>query len=44
MTDYPTIVSFGVMKTPALVIDEELVSSGRVAKPDEIAALITVRS
>lgn len=30
VTDYPTIVGYGVMSTPALVVDEKLVLSGRV--------------
>jgi small redox-active disulfide protein 2 len=28
--DYPSIVGYGVMSTPALVIDEQVVLSGRV--------------
>ena len=43
VTDFPTIVEYGVMKTPGLVIDEEVVVSGKVAKPAEIAALISAR-
>ncbi|MFZ2348504.1 MAG: thioredoxin family protein [Lactococcus chungangensis] len=31
---------YGVMRTPALVIDEEVVVSGRVPKEDEIAQWI----
>lgn len=30
VTDYPTIVGYGVMATPALVVDERVVVSGRV--------------
>ncbi len=30
VTDYPTIVGYGVMATPALVVDEKLVLSGQV--------------
>ncbi len=30
VTDYPTIAGYGVMSTPALVVDEKLVLSGRV--------------
>ncbi|HKL11805.1 MAG TPA: thioredoxin family protein [Clostridia bacterium] len=36
VTDYKDIVSYGVMKTPALVVDEEVKVSGRVAKASEI--------
>ncbi len=34
--DIDTIINFGVMKTPALVIDEIVKSSGRVLSVDEI--------
>ncbi|WP_149203779.1 thioredoxin family protein [Actinotalea subterranea] len=30
VTDFPTIVGYGVMSTPGLVVDEQLVLSGRV--------------
>ena len=39
--DYPTIVGYGVMSTPALVIDEKLVLSGRVPRTAEVRDLIT---
>ena len=41
VTDYPTIVGYGVMATPALVIDEKLVSSGRVPAAAEVRTLLT---
>jgi small redox-active disulfide protein 2 len=31
------IMAYGVMLTPALVIDEQVVSSGRLPKPTQIA-------
>ncbi len=34
------IVGYGVMQTPALVIDEKVVSYGKVLKTDEIVKLI----
>lgn len=34
------IAGYGVMKTPALVIDEKVVSYGKVLKPDEIVKLL----
>lgn len=40
VTDMKSIVSYGVMKTPALVIDETVKISGRVAKVAEIEALL----
>ena len=36
VTDYGDIASYGVMSTPALVVDEVLKSSGKVLKPKEI--------
>jgi small redox-active disulfide protein 2 len=40
VTDYPTIAGYGVMSTPALVIDEQVVMSGRVPAASEVAELI----
>jgi len=34
------IVSYGVMQTPALVIDEKVVSYGKVLKPGDIVKLL----
>jgi small redox-active disulfide protein 2 len=42
--DYPTIMGYGVMSTPALVIDENVVVSGRVPKFAEVRDLIAARS
>ena len=44
VVDFPTIVAYGVMATPALVVDEEVVLSGRVptaAQVREILAPLT---
>ncbi|PWJ92067.1 small redox-active disulfide protein 2 [Oceanotoga teriensis] len=38
--DYEKIMGYGVMKTPALVVDEKVIISGRVSKKDEIKNLI----
>lgn len=40
ITDFSEIASFGVMSTPALVINDKVVSTGRVLKKDEIKELI----
>jgi small redox-active disulfide protein 2 len=40
VTDYRTIVGYGVMSTPALVVDEKVVVSGRVPTAAEIQALL----
>ena len=39
--DYPTIVGYGVMSTPALVIDERVVLSGRVPRAAEVREFFT---
>jgi small redox-active disulfide protein 2 len=41
VTDYGQIASYGVMSTPALAIDGEVKTTGRVPSVDEIADLIT---
>lgn len=40
VTDPAEIASWGVMSTPALVIDDDVVLSGRIPKPDDLKALI----
>jgi small redox-active disulfide protein 2 len=41
VTDIPEILSYGVMHTPALVIDGALRCSGRIPSKQEIAAWLT---
>jgi small redox-active disulfide protein 2 len=41
VTDYPTIVGYGVMSTPALVVDEQVVVAGRVPTKAQITDLLT---
>lgn len=43
VTDYAEIAGYGVLRTPGLVVDEEVVASGRVPKPEEIADLLRER-
>lgn len=38
--DISEIMGYGVMGTPALVLDEKVVSSGKVLSPQEITQLI----
>ncbi len=38
--DIPSIMKYGVMSTPALVIDGKVVFSGKVAPASEIKALL----
>ena len=40
VTDFAQIAAYGVMSTPALVIDEKVVSFGKVLKPKEIAKIL----
>lgn len=40
ITDFVVIATYGVMSTPALVVDGKVVSYGKVLKNDEIAKLI----
>jgi small redox-active disulfide protein 2 len=42
--DYALIMGYGVMSTPALVIDEKVVVSGRVPKTSEVRELITANA
>lgn len=40
VTDFAQIAAYGVMSTPALVVDGKVVSYGKVLKKDEVKALI----
>ena len=40
VTDIRDIAAFGVMATPALVIDGKVVSTGRIPRPEEIKAWV----
>ena len=40
VTDFAKIAAYGVMTTPALVVDGKVVSFGKVLKPDEVAAIL----
>ena len=42
--DYPTIVGYGIMSTPGLVVDDKVLVSGRVPKPAEIKELLTAEA
>ncbi|HJV73588.1 MAG TPA: thioredoxin family protein [Noviherbaspirillum sp.] len=41
VTDVAEIAAHGVMSTPALAIDDKVVSVGKVLTPAEVAALIS---
>ncbi len=38
--DFSEIAAYGIMSTPGLVVDEKVVSYGKVLKPEEIAEII----
>jgi small redox-active disulfide protein 2 len=40
VTDINDIMDYGVMMTPALVIDEKVVAAGKVLSPEKIKKLI----
>ena len=40
VTDFKDIMAYGVMSTPALVVDEKVVSFGKVLKPKEIIKIL----
>ena len=40
VTDPADIASWGVMSTPALVVDDQVVLSGRVPSVDELASIL----
>lgn len=40
VTDFAQIAAYGVMTTPALVVDGKVISYGKVLKTDEVAALL----
>jgi small redox-active disulfide protein 2 len=40
VTDYPTIIGYGVMSTPGLVVDDKVVLSGRVPTAAKVRELL----
>ncbi|HKJ38195.1 MAG TPA: thioredoxin family protein [Anaerolineales bacterium] len=36
VTEYPDIMAYNVLSTPGLVINEKVVSTGRIPKPAEV--------
>ncbi len=41
VTEYPEIMKYNVMSTPGLVINEKIVSTGRIPTPAEVTAWLT---
>jgi small redox-active disulfide protein 2 len=44
VTDFPQIVAYDVLSTPALVIDEKVVLAGRVPSVEELRRLLVNHS
>lgn len=44
VTDYAAILGYGVMRTPALVVDEQVVLSGRVPTAAQVRELLAPAS
>ncbi|WP_347490400.1 thioredoxin family protein [Desulfoscipio sp. XC116] len=40
VTDFSQIAAYGVMTTPALVVDGKVVSYGKVLKPEEVVKIL----
>jgi small redox-active disulfide protein 2 len=41
VTEYPEIMAYNVMSTPGLVINEKVVSTGRIPTPAEVTTWLT---
>ena len=41
VTDYADIASYGIMRTPGLVVDEQVILSGRVPTARQVKELLT---
>ena len=41
VTEYPEIMKYNVMSTPGLVINEKIVSTGRIPTPAEVTAWLS---
>ncbi len=41
VTEYPDIMKYKIMSTPGLVVDEKVVSSGRIPSEAEITTFLT---
>jgi small redox-active disulfide protein 2 len=44
VTDYPTIAGYGVLSTPGLVVDDEVLLAGRVPTATQVRELLAARA
>ena len=44
VTDFADIASYGVLRTPGLVVNDQVLVSGRVPDPTELARLLSAAS
>jgi small redox-active disulfide protein 2 len=40
VTEYPEIMKYGILSTPGLVVNEKVVSSGRIPTSEEVTAWV----
>lgn len=43
VTDYAEIAGYGIVRTPGLVVDEQVLLSGRVPTASQVTQLLTAR-
>lgn len=41
ITDYPEMMKYGILQTPGLVIDEQLISVGKVPSLSDMTTILT---
>lgn len=41
VTEYPDIMKYNIMSTPGLVVNEKIVSTGRIPTPAEVTTWLT---
>jgi small redox-active disulfide protein 2 len=41
VTEYPEIMKYNILSTPGLVVNEKVVSSGRIPTPAEVTTWVT---